>query len=170
MPGFGFVADQRFFGLSRDDEAQDLIVANQYTGDRFTEEFLGIGWVQGGTIAVKVRGEDPDSIWYFDDDDDRADARDDAATVSARLLHRCADSIEQFWNRLDRPARALLEVAADLAGSGRAAQVRPDGLGESLPPSHRAPWQPPRTSDAEYFADPAIQIMLLRQDEAAEPA
>ncbi|MGI5237755.1 SMI1/KNR4 family protein [Dactylosporangium sp. CA-139066] len=167
MPGFGFVADQRFFGLSRDDQAQDLIVANQFTGDRFTEDFLAIGWVQGGTIAVKVRGEDPDSIWYLDDDDDRADARDDAAEVTARLLHRCADSIEQFWNRLDRPAAQLLTTAAALVNAGDAAQVRPDGLGESLPPSHRAPWQPPRSSDEEYFADPAIQIMLLRQDEPA---
>ncbi|HTJ32759.1 MAG TPA: SMI1/KNR4 family protein [Dactylosporangium sp.] len=170
MPGFGFVADQRFYGLARPDPAQDLIVANQYTGDRFTEEFLGIGWVQGGTVAVKVHGEDIDSIWYFDDDDDRADARDDAAGVAARLLHRCADSIEQFWNRLDRPAQPLLAAAADLASSGRAAQVRPDGLGESLPPSHRAPWQPPRVPDEEYFSDPAIRLMLLRQDEPAEPA
>lgn len=167
LPGFGFVADQRCFGLGRPDPAQDLIGANQYTGDRFTADFLGIGWVQGGTIAVKVRGGDTDSIWYFDDDDPRADARDDAAAVARRLLHRCADSIDQFWNRLARPARELLDLAGELVAAGQVSQAWPDGLGESLPPSHRAPWQPPRSPDEEYFGDQAVRLMLLRQDEPA---
>ncbi|MFG2042841.1 HNH endonuclease [Dactylosporangium sp. NPDC048998] len=164
LPGFGFVADQRLFGLGRSDPAQDIIEANQYAGDRFTTDFLGIGWVQGGTLAVKVRGADTDSVWYFDDDDPRADARDDATGVVERLLYRCADSIDQFWNRLARPAQELLRIADDLVAAGQAAALWPEELGESLPPSHRGPWQPPRSPDEEYFGDEAVRLMLLRQD------
>jgi A nuclease of the HNH/ENDO VII superfamily with conserved WHH len=163
LPDLGFVADQRLFGVGRTDLAQDLIAANQYAGDRFTPDFLGIGWVQGGTLAVRVRGEDRDSIWWFDDDDPRADATDDAATVTGQLLHRCADDIDQFWQRLAVPAAELLALAAGLD----AHQVRSAGLGESLPPSHRAPWQPPRAPDEEYFGDEAIRLMLLREPESA---
>ena len=167
LPGFGFVADQRFFGLGRPDPAQDLIEANQYAGDRFTAGFLGIGWVQGGTIAVKVRGPDADSVWYFDDDDPRADVDDDAASIAERLLHRCADSVDQFWNRLVRPSAELLRIAEDLVATGQVVPEWPEELGESLPPGLRAPWQPPRSPDEEYFGDEAVRLMLLRQDEPA---
>ncbi len=163
LPGFGFIADQPFFGLTRQDPAEDLVVANQYTGDRFTADFLGIGWVQGGTLAVRLRGEDRDSIWWYDDDDPRADASDDAAAVSDRLLHRCADHVDQFWQRLARPSRALLELAA----AAPVRQLRPDTLGDSLPPERRAPWQPPRLPDEAYFGDEAVRLLLLRQDEPA---
>jgi A nuclease of the HNH/ENDO VII superfamily with conserved WHH len=162
LPGFGFIADQRLFGLARSDPAQDLLAANRYLADRFTADFLAIGYVQGGLLAVRVGGDDRDSIWWWDDDDPRADATDDAA-VAARLLYRCADSIDDLWDRLAAASQPLLDLADAWVDAGAIAGLRPDGLGESLPASHRAPGQPPRVPDAVYFADPAIRLARLEE-------
>src|SRR5947209_5827950 len=81
LRGYGFVADQRFFGLGRSDEAEDLVGANRYLADRCTADRLAIGYVQGGMILVKVAGADADSVWYWDDDDPRARQDHDAAYI-----------------------------------------------------------------------------------------
>jgi hypothetical protein len=162
-PGHGFVVDQSFFGLARADAAQHLLVANEYVADRFTRDFLAIAYVQGGMLAVRLTGPDADSIWYWDDDDPRATAADDADTVVGRLLHRCADSIDDFWRGLAQPAQALCDRATEWVERGDVVTLHPSGLGESLPDSHRAPGWPPRAPDEEYFGDPAVRLALLRE-------
>jgi hypothetical protein len=161
LPGHGFLADQRFFGLARDDDAQDIIGANQFLADRLTDEFLAVGYVQGGIIAVKVRGEDSDSVWYWDDDDDRAERDHDAAYIRDHLLHRCADTIRQFWDRLSVPATSVLDLADQWVRTGAAEAVRPDGIGDSLPADRRPAWQPASVPDEVYFANPVIQAAML---------
>jgi len=140
--GFGFLVDQRFFGLGRDDYAQDLIGANRYVADRFTEDVLAIGYVQGGTIAVTVRGPDADAVWYWDDDDPRAEPGHDAAYITEHLLYRCADTVAQFWERLAVPAVELREIAAGLVRSGQVTAIPADGLGAWLPASPASPASP----------------------------
>jgi hypothetical protein len=170
LPGHGFVLDQSFFGLARADTAQHLLVANEYVADRFTRDFLAIAHVQGGMLAVRLTGPDADSIWYWDDDDHRATTADDAETIADGLLHRVADTIDDLWRALAEPAQSLRERATAWVDGGEVVAPHPGGLGESLPPSHRAPGWPPRAPDEDYFGDPAVQLALLREidDERAK--
>jgi hypothetical protein len=141
-PPHGFVVDQPLFGLGRDDRHQDIIGANNWFGDRLNNDFLAIGYVQGGLLLLKVRGEDLDSIWYWDDDDYRDDDAFDADHICGNLIHRCADDIEQFWGQLLNPAKPLLNLVTELVTSGVAVELRPEGAGGGLPDDRRASWQP----------------------------
>jgi A nuclease of the HNH/ENDO VII superfamily with conserved WHH/SMI1 / KNR4 family (SUKH-1) len=165
LPGYGFVADQPLFGLGRDDLSQDLVRANGYLADRFTADFLAIGYVQGGMLAVRVAGDDTDSVWYWDDDDFRDDDGYSAQDVCARLLHRCADDIDAFWAALVNPARALLAVVAEWAAGGTARELRPEGAGGALPDDRRAPWQAPTVP----LGDPLLALADLDPEPPAGP-
>ncbi|SBW21672.1 cell wall assembly/cell proliferation coordinating protein [Candidatus Protofrankia californiensis] len=134
-PGFGFVVDQPFFGVARQDRLQDLVYANAWFGDRITPDFLATGYVQGGLIAVRVRGGDEGSIWYWDDDDPRDTDTYTAGDVCERLLHRCADDFVAFWQVLTEPPPSLRELAAH----NPATVVVSEGMGVSLPASRRVP-------------------------------
>jgi hypothetical protein len=138
-PGFGFVVDQPLFGLARSDLHQDLVYASQWYGDRLTEEFLAIGYVQGGTLAVKVRGDDTGSIWYADDDDYRDDDRFDAAHISAHLLGRCGADFDEFWGQLSRPPQRLMQLVRETVDRGWAVSARTKDMGASLPRAKRPP-------------------------------
>jgi hypothetical protein len=138
-PGYGFVVDQPFFGLDRTDRHQDLVFANQWFGDRLTSNFLGIGYVQGGLLAVKVAGGDEGSVWYADDDDYRDDDRFDAEYFCAHLLHRCAADFNQFWRALVPPPDRLLRLVSDVVRSGWAVSTSTPQMGASLPRTKRAP-------------------------------
>ncbi|MEJ3743593.1 SMI1/KNR4 family protein [Actinomycetes bacterium KLBMP 9797] len=141
LPGYGFVADQPLFGLARDDLSQDLSQVWQDARDRLTIDFLPIGYVQGGLLAVKVSGDDLDSIWYWDDDDPRDRDEYDAEHIGAHLLHRCADSIDDLWAALRPPAAELVQLAAARVDGDQVEHVRDAEIGAGLPPRMRAPWQ-----------------------------
>lgn len=140
LPPFGFVADQPLFGIAREDRHQDLSYVGDWVRDRLTVDFLPIGYVQGGLLAVKVSGDDLDSVWYLDDDDPRDREAYGPAEICAHLLHRCADSIDDLWSRLVRPPAALVDLAA--AGVGQVSLVRDAEVGAGLPAKLKAPWQP----------------------------
>lgn len=142
LPGFGFIADQPLFGVARKDQHQDLSYAPAWVRDRLTRDHLPIGYVQGGLLMVKVSGGDVESIWYWDDDDPRDREAFNAEYISANLLHRCADSIDDFWATLAAPARSLVRIAADWVESGRVTEVRDQMVGAGLPARMKAPWQP----------------------------
>ncbi|GIG57054.1 hypothetical protein Lfu02_14260 [Longispora fulva] len=137
----GFVLDQPLFGLARPDRQQDLVYANAWLADRFTPDFLAIGYVQGGMLAVRARGEDADSIWYFDDDDPRDDQAFTAAEVSASLLSRIADSVDDLWTELTLPPTDLVDAVDEWTRAGLVREVRQPAQGGWLPASMRAPWQ-----------------------------
>jgi hypothetical protein len=143
LSGPGLVADQPLFGLARSDRQQDLSYAADWFADRLAPDLLGIGYVQGGLLAVRVTGEDADSIWYFDDDDPRDDDAFDPDYLRDHLLYRCADSIDAFWSALRRPALVLLDFAAEMVAAGQARAVHHELAGAGLPAALRAPWQPP---------------------------
>jgi hypothetical protein len=147
LPDFGFLVEQPLFGLGRDDRCQDLIHANNWLGDRLTSDFLAIGYVQGGLLAVKVREPDADSVWYWDDDDFRDDDSYDAAYLCANLLHRCADGVDVLWSALLNPARSLLAMVTGWIDAKAVRELRPEGAGGALPDGRRAPWQPASPPD-----------------------
>jgi A nuclease of the HNH/ENDO VII superfamily with conserved WHH/SMI1 / KNR4 family (SUKH-1) len=117
-PRFGFVVDQPFFGVARADRLQDLLYANAWFGDRLTRDWLAAAYVQGGLIAVKVRGDDRGSIWYWDDDDPRELDQLYPEEICAGLLHRVADDFTAFWLALNDFPLALRALAAAYAGDG----------------------------------------------------
>jgi hypothetical protein len=138
-PGFGFVVDQPLFGLGRADRHQDLVYANEWFSDRLTREFLAIGYVQGGLLAVKVAGAEAGSLWYLDDDDYRDDDSFTAEQISGRLLARCAEDVDQFWAALSQPPSRLRRLARQAVDNGWAVSVHPRQMGASLPPNRRPP-------------------------------
>jgi hypothetical protein len=143
LPGHGFVADQPLFGLARADRQQDISYVVEWARDRLTVDFLPIGYVQGGLLAVRVSGGDLDSIWYWDDDDPRARDEHDPEYICANLLHRCADTIDDFFAALVRPADDLVRVATARVDNGQVRHVRDAEVGAGLPVRQRAPWQRP---------------------------
>jgi len=138
-PRFGFVVDQPFFGVARQDWLQDLVYANAWFRDRLTPEFLAVGYVQGGLIAVRVRGGDEGSVWYWDDDDPRDTDAYGAADVADRLLHRCADGFAAFWRALREVPSSLRAIAERDAAGGHASPVWDERMGADLPAARRAP-------------------------------
>ncbi|WP_432900362.1 SMI1/KNR4 family protein [Micromonospora matsumotoense] len=138
-PRFGFVVDQPLFGMARADWMQDLCHANAWLTDRFTTDWLAIGHVQGGLLAVRVGGGDEGSVWYWDDDDPRARDDDTAADVGDRLLHRCADSFGVFWHDLRAVPGSLRDLAAGAVAGGRVTRVEDERTGSALPPARRQP-------------------------------
>jgi hypothetical protein len=151
LEDFGFIVDQPWFGLSREDRHQDLLYVNNWLADRFTDEFLAVAPVQGGLLAVKTRGDDADSVWYWDDDDPRDQEAFDAAHICATLLYRVADDVSQLWSDLVLPAADLLAVVDGLvrggpvgggrAPGGQAREVRSELMGAWLTANRRAAWQ-----------------------------
>jgi hypothetical protein len=149
LPAFGFIHDQPLFGLARGDQQQDLGYAYGWLRDRLTPRYLPIGYVQGGLLAVQVAGDRSDSVWYWDDDDPRADEGHDAEYICARLLHFCARTIDEFLDALALPSAALLATVDGLVDAGRVVELRPRSTGAGLPATRRAPWQsePPGADD-----------------------
>ncbi|GIF04480.1 SMI1/KNR4 family protein [Actinoplanes siamensis] len=135
-PGHGFVLDQPLFGW-REDRLQDLGYLNAWFGDRLTPDWLAVGYLQGGLLTVKVRGEDTGAVGYLDDDDWRDRDHYTAADVCERLLHRLAGDFASFWFGL-RPVPGQLSDLAAAAASG-ATPASPDRLGALLPATHRRP-------------------------------
>ncbi|MGH3737658.1 MAG: SMI1/KNR4 family protein [Micromonosporaceae bacterium] len=138
-PRFGFVADQSFFGVGRPDWFGNVGYARQWLRDRFTSDFLPIGHVQGGTLALRLTGPDAGSVWYYDDDDPRDDEAYDAEQISQLLLRRCAGGFDEFVAALRPVPDELLTAARTLVADGGARQVSERGLGEGLPKDMRPP-------------------------------
>jgi hypothetical protein len=150
---YGFLADQPFFGLARADQHQDLSYAPDWLTDRFTPDYLPIGYVQGGVLAVQVTGSAVDSIWYWDDDDPEDLDSFDAEHICANLLHRCADDIDDFWAALAAPYREMLDIADELLAAGDVRVLRPPLAGTGLPVAQRAPWQDRTPGRADPVTD-----------------
>jgi hypothetical protein len=136
-PCHGFVADQYLFGLARQDWITDLVYANGWFADRLTADFLALGHVQGGLLALKVRGADRGSVWYLDDDDPRDADTFDATYRCAHLLHRLADDFGQFWDQLRPVPYWLRRLASDVVAAGAGYPVNVPEAGRDLPRSLR---------------------------------
>ncbi|MFE6778551.1 SMI1/KNR4 family protein [Streptomyces sp. NPDC057702] len=123
-PELGLLVDQPFFTVRDEAAANDLVYANKCLRDHFTKDYLGVGFVQGGVIAVKTRGEAMGSVWFcaYDDARDR-----DGWNVRERvteLMLPCGDDFDAFLLRLaGNPPE--LETVANLMVDGGFAYVVP---------------------------------------------
>jgi hypothetical protein len=123
-PERGLLVDQPFFTVRDEAAVNDLVYVNKCLRDHLTKDYLGVGFVQGGIVAVKVRGERIGTVWFcpYDDVRDR-----DGLDVQERvrdLLLPCGDDFDDFLLRLagDPPE---LETVANLMVDGGFARAVP---------------------------------------------
>ncbi|MFF1872778.1 MULTISPECIES: SMI1/KNR4 family protein [Streptomycetaceae] len=124
---YGLLLDQPFLTLSEEYGVDDLVYANKCLRDHLTKDYLGIAYVQGGLLAIKVRGEGTGSVWACLYDDARDTGGPEAPEDRvARLLLPCGDDFDAFLLRL-AGSPPELETVAELmvdGGFARAVPVR----------------------------------------------
>ncbi|MFJ9845401.1 SMI1/KNR4 family protein [Kitasatospora sp. NPDC101155] len=123
----GMLLDQPFLTLSEEYGVEDVVYANKCLRDHLTKDYLGIAYVQGGIVALKVRGDRIGSVWFHLYDD----ARDTGASEApedrcARLLLPCGDDFDAFLLRL-AGSPPELETVAELMVDGGFARAVPVG-------------------------------------------
>ncbi|MFD8381275.1 SMI1/KNR4 family protein [Streptomyces sp. NPDC059679] len=126
-PELGLLVDQPFFTVRDEAAVNDLVYMNKCLRDHFTKDFLGVGFVQGGVIAVKVKGDAIGSVWFcaYDDARDR-----DGWTVQDRVEHLmlpCGDDFDAFLLRLAGNPPELETVANLMVEGGFAYAVPVEG-------------------------------------------
>ncbi|MEU5647487.1 SMI1/KNR4 family protein [Streptomyces milbemycinicus] len=126
-PELGLLVDQPFFTVRDEAAVNDLVYVNKCLRDHFTKDFLGVGFVQGGVIAVKVKGDAIGSVWFcaYDDARDR-----DGWTVQDRVEHLmlpCGDDFDAFLLRLAGNPPELETVANLMVEGGFAYAVPVEG-------------------------------------------
>ncbi|MFC5148149.1 HNH endonuclease [Streptomyces aureoversilis] len=123
----GLLIDQPFFTVRDEAAVNDLVYVNKCLRDHFTKDYLGVGFVQGGVLAVKVKGEAIGSVWFCPYDD----ARDrDGWTVQERverLLLPCGEDFDVFLSRLAGGPPELETVAGLMVDGGFAYAVPVEG-------------------------------------------
>lgn len=67
----GLLIDQPFFTVRDEAAVNDLVYVNKCLRDHLTKDYLGVGFVQGGLLAVKVKGQALGSVWFCAYDDAR---------------------------------------------------------------------------------------------------
>ena len=94
----------------RDEAAlNDLVYVNKCLRDHLTKDYLAVGYVQGGVLAIKARGEDAGAVWFCPYDDVRDG--DDWSSVQERieaLLLPCGESFGSAFS--SGPIAALPRV------------------------------------------------------------
>ncbi|MFH0244020.1 SMI1/KNR4 family protein [Streptomyces sp. HK10] len=123
----GLLVDQPFFTVREEAAVNDLVYVNKCLRDHLTKDYLGVAFVQGGIVAVKVRGEALGSVWFcaYDDARDR-----DGLTVQERvagLLLPCGADFDDFLLRLAGNPPELETVAGLMVDGGFARAVPVEG-------------------------------------------
>ncbi|MGW0774630.1 SMI1/KNR4 family protein [Streptomyces sp. NPDC002835] len=125
----GLLVDQPFFTVRDEAAVNDLVYVNKCLRDHLTKDYLGVAFVQGGILALKVRGSDIGSVWFCAYDD----ARDqDGWTVQERverLLLPCGEDFDAFLQRLAGNPPELETVANLMVDGGFARAVPVSGEG-----------------------------------------
>ncbi|MCX4915205.1 HNH endonuclease [Streptomyces sp. NBC_00687] len=119
----GLLVDQPFFTVRDEAAVNDLVYVNKCLRDHLTKDYLGVGFVQGGLLAVKVKGDRIGSVWFcaFDDARDQ-DAWPPAERVE-RLLLPCGEDFDAFLSRLAGNPPELETVANLMVDGGFAYAV-----------------------------------------------
>ncbi|WP_030544080.1 SMI1/KNR4 family protein [Streptomyces albus] len=125
--GLGLLVDQPFFTVRDEAAVNDLVYVNKCLRDHLTKDYLGVAFVQGGILAVKVKGSALGSVWFcaYDDARDR-----DGLTVQERvdqLLLPCGDDFDDFLRRLAGSPPELETVANLMVDGGFAYAVPVEG-------------------------------------------
>ncbi|NGO70590.1 SMI1/KNR4 family protein [Streptomyces boncukensis] len=120
----GLLVDQPFFTVRDQVAVNDLGYINKCLRDHLTKEYLGVGFVQGGLIAVKVRGDAVGSVWFCAYDDARDADGMPVQERAARLLRPCGTDFDDFLLRL-AGSPPELETVANLMVDGGFARAVP---------------------------------------------
>jgi hypothetical protein len=124
----GLLVDQPFFTVRDEAAVNDLVYVNKCLRDHFTKDYLAIGYVQGGVLAVKVKGEGTGSVWFCAYDDARdGDHWSSPQERVAELLLPCGDSLDAFLLRLAGSPPELETVANLMVDGGFASAVPVEG-------------------------------------------
>ncbi|MFD4753852.1 MULTISPECIES: HNH endonuclease [unclassified Streptomyces] len=122
----GLLVDQPFFTVREEAAVNDLAYVNKCLRDHVTKDYLGVAFVQGGLLVVKVRGEATGSVWFCPYDDARDRDGLDAAARVGELLLPCGEDFDAFLSRL-AGSPPELETVAQLMVDGGFARVVPVG-------------------------------------------
>ena len=120
----GLLVDQPFFTVRDEAAVNDLVYANKCLRDHLTKDYLCVGFVQGGLLAVKVKGEGIGSVWFCAYDDARdVDPSMAPAERVERLLLPCGADFDAFLSRLAGNPPELETVANLMVDGGFARSV-----------------------------------------------
>ena len=125
----GVLVDQPFFTLRQERDTDDLVYVNKCLRDHLTKDYLAVAYVQGGLIALKVKGTSIGTVWFLPYDD----ARDDGSPALTpqqrceRLLLPCGDDFDGFLLRLAGSPPELQTVAQLMVDGGFARAVPVEG-------------------------------------------
>ena len=120
----GLLVDQPFFTVRDEAAVNDLVYVNKCLRDHLTKDYLGVGFVQGGLLAVKVKGERVGSVWFCAYDDVRdVDPSWSQAERVERLLLPCGADFDVFLSRLAGNPPELETVANLMVDGGFARSV-----------------------------------------------
>jgi hypothetical protein len=127
-PQLGLLIDQPFFTIRDEAALNDLVYVNKCLRDHLTKDYLAVGYIQGGVLAIKARGDDAGSVWFCPYDDVRDG--DDWSSVQERieaLLLPCGESFDAFLLRLAGNPPELETVANLMVDGGFAHAVPVEG-------------------------------------------
>ncbi|MGW8374566.1 SMI1/KNR4 family protein [Streptomyces sp. ODS28] len=123
-PELGLLVDQPFFTVREDAAVNDLVYINKCLRDHLTKDYLGVAFVQGGLVAVKVRGEGTGSVWFCAYDDVRDQDGLGVQERVQRFLRPCGADFDDFLLRLAGSPPELETVANLMVDGGFARAVR----------------------------------------------
>jgi hypothetical protein len=129
-PQLGLLIDQPFFTIRDEAALNDLVYVNKCLRDHLTKDYLAVGYVQGGVLAVRVRGEGAGSVWFCPYDDVRDGDEAGWSSVPERveaLLLPCGESFDAFLLRLAGNPPELETVANLMVDGGFAHAVPVEG-------------------------------------------
>jgi A nuclease of the HNH/ENDO VII superfamily with conserved WHH/SMI1 / KNR4 family (SUKH-1) len=124
-PQLGLLVDQPFFTVRDDAATNDIVYVNKCLRDHLTKDFLGVAFLQGGVLAVKVKGDRLGSVWFcpYDDARDREGGYPIQERME-RLLLFCGADFDEFLEGL-AGGPPELETVANLMVDGGFAQAVP---------------------------------------------
>lgn len=123
----GLLIDQPFFTVRDQPAVNDLVYVNKCLRDHLTKDFLGVAFVQGGLVAVKVRGESIGTVWFSPYDDGRDRDGMPMPDRMTELLLPCGADFDEFLLRLAGNPTELETVANLMVDGGFASAVPVEG-------------------------------------------
>ncbi|MER5477097.1 SMI1/KNR4 family protein [Streptomyces sp. NPDC002734] len=124
----GLLVDQPFLTVRDEAAVNDLVYVNKCLRDHLTKDYLGVAFLQGGILAVKVKGDRRGSVWFCAYDDVRdVDPSWTPAERVERLLLPCGEDFDAFLGRLAGSPPELDTVANLMVDGGFARAVPVSG-------------------------------------------
>lgn len=118
LPELGVLLDQPFLTLRQEPALDDLVYLNKCLRDHISRDYLGVAFVQGGLIALRVRGGDTGTVWFlpYDDARDSGNPAESAEQRCERLLLPCGTDFDDFLVRLAGSPPELQTLAQLMVG------------------------------------------------------